>query len=102
MAIWVVDCDCGLCKDDCAILVGKRAQANEGMGEDRHDMPRQSCWRKRGCQCKGGTGHRAFGATVGHADSNSWSLGVIVGNWGIGRKVVPVGAGIGGACVMSW
>ena len=35
MAIWVVDCDCGLCKDDCAVLVGKQAQADEGMGEVR-------------------------------------------------------------------
>ncbi len=92
MAIWVVDCDYGSCKDDCAILVGKWAQADGGMGEVRHDIPQQSCWR-----C-----HRAFGVTVGHADSNGWSLGVIVGNWCIRRKVVTIGAGIGNACVMSW
>ncbi len=40
--------------------------------------------------------------TIGHADSYGWSLGVVVGNWGIGRKVVTIGAGIGNACVMSW
>ncbi len=83
-------------------MVGKQPQADEGMGEARHDMPQQSCWRKRDCQCKGGTGHRAFGATVGHADSNGQSLGIVVGDWDIGRKVVTVGAGIGNACVMSW
>jgi hypothetical protein len=84
------------------ILVGKWAQANEGMGEVRHDMRRQSCWRKSGCRCKGGTGHQAFGVTVGHTDSKGWSLGVIIGNWGIRRKVVPIGDGIGDAYVMSW
>ncbi len=35
-------------------------------------------------------------------DSNGQRLGVIVGNWGIRRKVVPIGASIGNACVMSW
>ncbi len=45
MTVWVVDCDCDLCKGNCAILIGKWAQANEGMGEARHDMPQQSCWR---------------------------------------------------------
>jgi hypothetical protein len=40
--------------------------------------------------------------TVGHADSNGRSLGVIVGDWGIGRKVVTIGAGIDNACMMSW
>jgi hypothetical protein len=35
----VVDCDCCLCKEGCAILVGKRAQANEGMGGVRHTCP---------------------------------------------------------------
>jgi hypothetical protein len=34
-------------------------------------------------------------------DSNSRGLGVVVGNWGIGRKVVAIGAKIGDACVMS-
>ncbi len=43
-----------------------------------------------------------FGATVGHSDSNGQSLGVIVGDWGIGRKVVPIGTQISNACVMSW
>jgi hypothetical protein len=42
-----------------------------------------------------------LGATVGHADSNGQSLGVVVGNWGIGRKVVTIRAGIGDACVMA-
>ncbi len=42
------------------------------------------------------------GPTVGYADSNGWSLGVIVGDWGIRREVVPIGARIGDACVMSW
>jgi hypothetical protein len=28
--------------------------------------------------------------------------GCRVGNWGIGREVVPIGAGISNACVMSW
>ncbi len=72
------------------------------MGEVKHDMPRQSFWRKSGCQSKGGAGHQAFGVTAGHADSNHCSLGVIVGDWGIGHKVVPIGAGIGNACVISW
>ncbi len=40
--------------------------------------------------------------TIGHADSNGRSLGVIVGNWGIRRKLVPIRAGIRNACVMSW
>ncbi len=40
--------------------------------------------------------------TVGHADSYSWSLGVVVGGWGIERKEVPIRAKIGNACVMSW
>jgi hypothetical protein len=39
---------------------------------------------------------------VGHADSYGRSLGVVVGNWGIGRKLVTIGAGIGDAFVMSW
>ncbi len=39
MAVWVVDCDCGSCKDNCAVLVCKQAQADECMGEVRHDMP---------------------------------------------------------------
>ncbi len=39
---------------------------------------------------------------TGHADSNGWSLGVIAGAWGVERKVVTIGAGIGNACVMSW
>jgi hypothetical protein len=48
------------------------------------------------------TGHQAFGATVGHADSYGKSLGVVVGNWGIGRKVVTIGAKIGDTYVMNW
>ncbi len=44
----------------------------------------------------------AFGVTVGHVDSNGQSLGVIVGNWGIGDKVVPIGARISNAFMMSW
>jgi hypothetical protein len=40
--------------------------------------------------------------TVGHADSYGWGLGVEVGNWGIGREVVPIESGISNACVMSW
>ena len=35
-------------------------------------------------------------------DSNGRSLGVIVGDWGIGHKVVPIGARISDACVVSW
>ncbi len=35
-------------------------------------------------------------------DSNGWSLGDIVGNWGIRHEVVPVGAGIGDACLTNW
>ncbi len=51
---------------------------------------------------KGAAGHRAFGATVGHADSYGWGLGVAVGNWGIGCKRVAIGARISNACEMSW
>jgi hypothetical protein len=64
-------------------------------------------WGKLGMTCPNkaaggsGAGHRVFGVTVGHADSGGWGLGVVVGNWGIGRKVVAIGAGIGDACVMS-
>jgi hypothetical protein len=50
----------------------------------------------------GGAGHQAFGATVGPGDSYGQGLGVVVGNWGIKHKVVPIGAGISNACVKSW
>jgi hypothetical protein len=66
-------------------------------------------WGKLGMTCQGravadarvvlATKHLV---TAGHADFNGQSLGVIVGNWGIGRKVVTIGAGIGDACMMSW
>jgi hypothetical protein len=39
VAIWVVDCDCDSCKDNCAVVVSKWAQADEGIRKVRHDMP---------------------------------------------------------------
>jgi hypothetical protein len=37
-----------LVKDNLAVLVGERAQPNEGMGKRRHDMAQHRCWGKRG------------------------------------------------------
>ena len=45
------------------------------------------------------TGHRAFGTTVGHTNSNCRSLGIVVDDWGIGREVEVSGARIGNASV---
>ncbi len=101
MTIWVVDCDCGPGKNDFAMLFYKRPQANEGMGERRNDLPCHCCRRKRGCQGKGGAGHRAFDATVGHVDSNGRSVGFVVGDWGIRSKVEVVSAGVSDANVIS-
>jgi hypothetical protein len=54
------------------------------------------------CRCKGCAGHQAFGVTIGHVNSYDWGLGVVVGDWGIGCEIVPIGARINNACVMSW
>ncbi len=86
MAIWVVNCDCCLCEVDPAVLVGKWSQANEDMGEVRHDMPRQSFR----IDARVALATKPFGATIGHADSYGWSPGIVVGNWGIERKVVSI------------
>ena len=45
------------------------------------------------------TGHRAFGQTVGHTNSNCRSLGIVVGDWGVRCEIEVSDARVGDANV---
>jgi len=49
--------------------------------------------RQAGGRGKGGTGHRVFWAANSHADADSRSAGVEVGNWCTGGKAEATGTG---------
>ena len=98
----MVDSDGHFGEDDSAVLVCKRSQANEGIGEGRHNVPRHRCEGKRRYQSKGGAGHQAFRLTVCHTDFDGWSFGFVAGDQGIWSKVEATGVGVGNAKVKRW
>ncbi len=48
---------------------------------------------------RGSEGTEAFGPAVGHTNSNWWSLGIVVGDWGVRCEVEVSGARVGDASV---